>query len=244
MYVAPHLNGRVHECITNACDEFLHIEPIYERTIEEQCACHMTCIRKSVTCVACVFASDGTLKTTRIFKNSHSKRHGSVHAEHFLIQDASLRASFEKDARLMLYMTYQPCHFSGGHFTPSRVSCTESLLLFSNNILKPLNMSLTIKISQLYRVYWRQHHARYDPMVRNANLGLRLLQSDCEIGFLEERDIIFLSRFFSPSERERYVSGAFTEIIAKRSQLLEKMNELLITTSKGDSLSVCRQCQP
>lgn len=101
-----------------------------------------------------------------------------MHAEVFMLADPELRdvlTARQSRCRLQLYITYQPCHHSGGHTIHSTSSCTLKLLEFIRTTLAPFGVQMEIIIPYLYRVHWRNMD-KYNEMIHNANVGLRLLQ--------------------------------------------------------------------
>ena len=74
-----------------------------------------------------------------------------------------------------IYLTYQPCHFSGGHYRKSNNSCTESLIQYYNNVLKPYSISANIRFGYLYRAHWTES-PKYVIMIKNAQEGIKLLR--------------------------------------------------------------------
>eukprot|EP01052_Picozoa_sp_SAG31_P015196 SAG31_NODE_970_length_10676_cov_12.566985_3_plen_628_part_00 len=106
----------------------------------------------------------------------------NYHAEQFMLEDADLAARLEhaksrqkeqeqqgdaatpgnshairrREVRLTIYLTYQPCHFSGGHVKnigkAVTTSCTNRLLLWSRAVLQPAGVTLVIRLAKLYRL--------------------------------------------------------------------------------------------
>ena len=110
------------------CGSFFHIEATPEDGIPQLCLSAElggpVCARKTVCCVARVQAgaADGTWVDKyvgRYFNCWQGNSQANLHAEHFLLQDAGLAAAVgaldDGQGRLLLYLTYQPCHHSGGH---------------------------------------------------------------------------------------------------------------------------------
>ena len=83
--------------------------------------------------------------------------------------------------RLVLYLTYQPCHHSGGHNSNRMgehgTSCTRLLCDYVRDVLAPAGVTLEIKIAYLYRAHWQvgSYDPKYAPAVRAAREGLEML---------------------------------------------------------------------
>ena len=170
--------------VAQFCAAFYHIEPTPEDGIAELCLSREcggpVCPRKSVVCVARVQraaavgarASDDAWTDTfvgRYFNCWQGATESTVHAERFLLADAALGAAVaalpDGGGRLLLYLTYQPCHHSGGHRRTAMgkhaTSCTELLLKHVEDVLRPRGLGLKLRIAYLYRVHWAA--GEYDP---------------------------------------------------------------------------------
>jgi hypothetical protein len=193
MYVPPSLRCNGKQSITDFCDEFLHIDETPEANVPEFCikcekACDR-CKRKSVTCVAILEKDEKTIYQS-IYKNRPANTRNAIHAEVFMIYDEELRKKLDFNQTLTLYLTFQPCHFSGGHYKAKQNSCTEALLQFQDKILKPLDINLCIKFSYMYRAHWIMESDQYDEMIENAKRGLRLLKENCDVKIMTEIDFL------------------------------------------------------
>ena len=175
------------------CASFFHIEPTAEGGIDELClsaACGgLPCPRKSVVCV---LRLQDTARGEDVFVARYSNcwqggSEANVHAERFLLSDARLRDALEalppSGGQLLLYLTYQPCHHSGGHrrsgMGEHTTSCTTLLLDHLRNVLAPRHVSLHVKIAYIYRAHWSPTTSagrRYAPAVQAARQGLQLLR--------------------------------------------------------------------
>ena len=187
--------------LAQICASFYHIEPTPEGGIEQLClsaACGgLPCPRKTVVCVARLRAAsdaDATVhqppterwcsppaediycaRYSNCFKGSSE---ANLHAERFLISDAALLEAIDHLPRaggtLTLYLTYQPCHHSGGHKRQGMgshgTSCTAALLKHMRTHLTPRNVRLAIRVAYLYRAHWEDHliDAKYRPYAAAA----------------------------------------------------------------------------
>ena len=131
------------------CAAFWHIEPTTEAGLTERCL-HAArggtaCARKTVVCVSRLqertpapsgagssAGSDSPhrwrdLYTAR-YANCHREGAQNTHAERFMVGDAALAAVLARvvaPIRLIMYLTYQPCHYSGGHTREVRSPARE-----------------------------------------------------------------------------------------------------------------------
>lgn len=228
MYVPPKFRCmHTNHHITNICDEFLHIEGIPEANINECCICKSCCIRKSVTCVAVVKNSNNHVTYSKVYKNHMNDDGNSTHAEMLFIFDADLRKQLHNDSSICMYLTYQPCHFSGGHYKVSVKSCTEALVHFYDKTLSPKNISLTIKFAYIYRAHWKVNCHKYEPMIENAKEGLKILKSKFNIQLMTLDDINELYEFCSESEKEKLDSSELTLILQNREKVYNFFKEFL-----------------
>lgn len=166
------------------CNAFLHIENTPEANLEEFCLCDKVCSRKTVTCVACVYMHE-TLLYQKTFTNETNERLNTViHAEESMTEDSELLQFMNKASLLKLYITYNPCHFSGGHKGwCNRKSCTLRLIRLSERF--PC-VDMEIVVAYTYRAHWRISGCRclprstapekYAPNILKAQEGIFLLQ--------------------------------------------------------------------
>jgi hypothetical protein len=85
----------------------------------------------------------------------------------------------ERDDELVLYLTYQSCHHSGGHRRTREQSCTLKLIDFHRTWFMSRGVRMHIKICYLYRAHWRgMAEFGYGPMIENAQAGIRLLMAE------------------------------------------------------------------
>ena len=147
------------------CAAFYHIEPTPEDGIDEVCLSREcggpSCPRKTVVCVARVQqTADGAWVDTfvsRYFNCWQGASETNLHAEHFLLADQDLAAAVsrlpEGAGRLLIYLTYQPCHHSGGHrrqgMGAHSLSCTNLLLSYMREQLAPRRLGLALRIAYL-----------------------------------------------------------------------------------------------
>ena len=158
------------------CAGFFHVEASEEAHVSEACLCHGPCFRKTVFCVARLHRATRT-QYEACYTNCHRSNGPAVHAESYLVIDAHLHAALRHartDDELVLYLTYQPCHRSGGHRRAREQSCTLKLIEFFRRWLAPRGVRLCVKICYLYRAHWRGMEP-YVPMIANAREGIRLL---------------------------------------------------------------------
>jgi len=185
------------------CASFFHIEPTPEADIPELCLCKDAgvCPRKTVVGVArlqrpigAVSGDEAAWTDVYCARYSNCFQGGSelnLHAEKFLLADEGLRAAIASlpsaesngaRGRLLFYLTYQPCHHSGGHKARGMgehgTSCTELLLRYVEGELAPAAVTLSLRLAYIYRAHWTDgFHPKYAPAVQAARRGLELLAS-------------------------------------------------------------------
>tara|TARA_B100001741_G_C16554523_1_gene601661 strand:- start:3016 stop:3702 length:687 start_codon:yes stop_codon:yes gene_type:complete len=226
MYVAPALRNEVHLQITNLCDEFFHIDDTPEAKIQSFCV-GCNCIRKSVTCVATLSQNNNQVYSC-VYKNKVIEDGSAIHAEMFLIGDTTLRSKLNQDQVLTLYLTFQPCHFSGGHRKISSTSCTEALRQFYYKTLEPLNIELIVKFGYIYRAHWIKTPLRYMPMIENARSGLKILKTFANVQIIDERDYKTLYNFCDDTNKKAWNNGEFDDLFNKRIELVLFMKDFLL----------------
>ena len=102
----------------------------------------------------------------------------NFHAEQFLLEDKQLSAAIADpdmiaayaadgaERRVSLYLTYQPCHFSGGHVKTIgkavTTSCTNRLLKWAMTELAPHGVSMEVVLAKIYRAHWEDLHKTED----------------------------------------------------------------------------------
>jgi hypothetical protein len=192
------------------CAAFFHLEDTPEAGLAELClreGGQGKCARKDVVCVArlqhnpadkAATAGDKTPAWRDIYvARYHNCFRGgterNLHAENFLTRDEKLLAALQDlgdltddgailgTARLILYLTYQPCHNSGGHYGAGghAISCTRVILDWVSRVLVPAGVPLFIRVAYTYRAHWNVGAGgapeKYRQPVMAAREGLRLL---------------------------------------------------------------------
>lgn len=231
MYVPPTFRSRQNRDLTisNLCDEFLHIEETPEADLCQVCVECNCCVRKSVTCVSIVKDKDDKTVYGKVYKNElFSSSQFARHAEMFFISDTDLRDILDHDQVITLYLTYQPCHFSGGHYKTNHISCTESLQYFHEKVLKPFNICVKIRFAYLYRAHWRSQDTKYDQMIMNANIGLKILIDNFDVNVLKYCDLLQLVPYFSAETKNKWDVGYFDKLIAERKSLEDFISNYII----------------
>ena len=103
------------------------------------------------------------------------------HAEEWLLQDARLREAVGRcsaPATLTLMLSESPCHYSSNR---ASWSCTEALLKFEREVLRPKGVQLDVAAGIPYRAHWDERltppeeWARVREKVASARQGLGLL---------------------------------------------------------------------
>ena len=168
------------------CNAFFHVEESIEANVEDTCLCDKACYRKSVTCIASLRKGEEELYCAK-YTNCRNVAM-TIHAEHFICNDEELlrllhllpSESDEEKRRLTVFMTYQPCHYSGGHGRRSRLSCTELMIDFYKQHLLPRNIKLSLKIAYIYRAHWSRANIekKYWPMIDSSVCGIQKMSEN------------------------------------------------------------------
>lgn len=208
------------------CEGFLHIEETPEIDMKQFCICNNLCTKKTVWGILILYDDTDTKIFSKIYKNSKIQNK-IVHAEIMITQDQEVIKHLKNCHHILLYLTYNPCHFSGGHHGfIKQNSCTKALINFKELHLDPLNISFEVAISYPYRVHWKiktnccdiqTHFAPvcYTKTIQNARSGLLLLdQKNIHIRALKKCDYETLLEFCLPETRNVFIS--------KKDSILEK----------------------
>jgi len=152
------------------CSAFFHVEESPEAHVSNTCLCRQPCTRKIVWCFL-VARHGNNCVMKRMYRNTINQGR-TVHAECHFCNDLGVHRMIQryKDLHLTLYLTYQPCHFSGGHRSPNCKSCTMRLLQFKAK----MQVHIDIKVAYIYRAHWINMQ-QYEIQAHNARNGMRLL---------------------------------------------------------------------
>jgi hypothetical protein len=138
------------------------------------------CSKAQVAIVARLLdAAGGVLYVARYANCFRGRSELNVHAEEFMLQDPGLEYWLSSPARapappaeLELYMSYQPCHHSGGSLPIGEseaamaavaarrannahpTTCSERLAAWVEEELRPRGVRLTLVLADLYKVLW------------------------------------------------------------------------------------------
>lgn len=184
--------------VADLCYYFHHVSECPECETHESClCCYKTCTRKSVCCIADLVGDSRSFHA--IYKNRRSKEK-TLHAEQILTRCESLRAAISDctQSRLTLYLTFQPCHYSGGRpGTDNHTSCTLALVKFKE-FADCFRCKIVLKVANLYRVHWSCEPERslYADKISNAVSGLGLLINHFDIDMFDARDWKYVEEMY------------------------------------------------
>lgn len=165
------------------CTAFFHVPVYWELNVMNHVCLHenpRNCRHRNVTLIVAV-RKDEIIQSITRYTNCLTKSRAPIHAEEFLIKDKEILID---NSKITIYAQLQPCHHSGGSDADplDTRSCTELLIKWYENILKPLNIKLTIRVSNLYKCTWKNESNDSDPLnkrftnsTQQALLGLKLL---------------------------------------------------------------------
>lgn len=150
------------------CSSFFHVLPVWEFGIMKHTCLRDNendCVHKNVTMIARVDDKNGKLIKTIRYTNCIQKKRRPMHTEEFVIKDRRLSTP---NTHITLYTQLQPCHHSGGrNGTYDFRSCTELIVKWYNNILKPRNITLSIECGSLYKVMWTEDATKFNEFSQN-----------------------------------------------------------------------------
>ena len=144
-------------------------------------------------------------------------------SDHELVKLIRKTYSTGFQVRLVLFLTYQPCHYSSGHskarILADETSCTTRILNFAKK-LRSFNVNVSIKVSYIYRAHWRLGDEpamqKYRRAVAMAQLGLQLLhRAGIPVRAFGRKDWDFLvSRTCRPGVRREWAKGSSSKVFA------------------------------
>ena len=135
------------------------------------------------------------------------------------------------DTTLTIYNQLQPCHHSGGRDGTYDIrSCTEILIKWYNDKLKPKNITLKIQCGSIYKAVWKDQPSKYGKYgediykttAQNARDGITLiLKSGIDMTMIDDDGWEFLlSQVF---ENVNITS----ELWYKKHDVNKKLNDLI-----------------
>ena len=180
------------------CTFYHHVTPCPECPgIGEafSCIAKEACTRKSVCCIAALRGDNGKLFWEGMFVNAYEPgKRSRVHAEAQLVQCTSLHRAIRENplaSELRLWLTFQPCHYSGGNDRDrSSLSCTELLHEFYRQHLRPAGVRLCVQVANVYRAHWSRLAEAKTHMqcILASRSGLALLASFASVSAFTRED--------------------------------------------------------
>ena len=192
------------------CAVFYHSFPVWEANLH-----HGICIDPVECVVSHAVIAVGRLEfrasSTEPWRDCYTARYmncyrgserDNYHAEQFMLEDEELATSIATSpalsadspegagGRLSVFLTYQPCHFSGGHVKnigkAVTTSCTNRLLEWNRSTLRPAGVTLTILLPKIYRAHWEDdgfhktadEKKHYGARAEKSREGLKLLLAE------------------------------------------------------------------
>lgn len=239
------------------CNAFIHVERTPEAKLDAFCMCKTRpCLRKNVTCVMKLVSENGKMLFEGVYHNkfNHIKRKAFLHAEDFALKDAYRFKNISNVSKMMLYLTYNPCHFSGGHSgICSAKSCTDNLIQFSKNYS---NICIEVKISYTYRVHWtllkcncadcEPAPEKYRPMIRQSQIGLhKIAMNNIKVSSFDPDDYEYLLRFANDIVKSQWEVEKHS-ILKKRSivdEFVQSVIDKYAQQIENTSMWTCTLCQ-
>jgi hypothetical protein len=178
------------------CQGYFHVDRWYERKQPTLCLHdEERCPRHGVRGLVRLAQDEDTLFLREFANVSRGGTEANLHVEDLMTTDAELHEALRaRPGRkvVTLFITYQPCHHSGGHrqlATLHRKSCSEKVRAWARDTLAPCDARLRIKCFNLYRVHWVDaaiFHDADDERLFGARAGLAL---EGLLGLLREPNI-------------------------------------------------------
>lgn len=181
------------------CQGYFHVDKSFEWDQSEFCICRKVCMKNTVRGVVHVTDELGDTIFLRKYQNEfrgHTEE--NLHVEDIMIADETLSEVLEDDPRgkkiVTLYISYQPCHHSGGYVKLKglhKKSCTEVLMKWFSKL--PNTVKVVIKCCGIYRAHWEDdayYKTEYDNTLKKRTNSSReglieLLKFDQERFFVE-----------------------------------------------------------
>lgn len=183
------------------CRYFHHVTPCPECpgiSKTSSCLSKKPCIRKSVCCIAVLRGRDDIAWQGMFFNKVAPNEPKRVHAEAQLVRCSALLdalASAPALQELRLWLTFQPCHYSGGDDkTQSTLSCTELLRQLHEQHLQRSGVRLRIKIANVYRAHWSRLREATTHMrcILSSRSGIALLKTFADVDAFAPEDWVFV----------------------------------------------------
>ncbi len=236
------------------CSTFFHTMPIWElgvtkhvclRQIQNPSLHPKQCLRKIVSVIVRVEKNNKTLKALR-YTGCITKDRRPIHAEEFLVSDDLLLIP---GSSITLYDQLQPCNHSGGKDGEydSR-SCTEIVIKWYNEKLKPLNITLSIQCGSIYKAMWDDDITKFDKSEsfdfktssQNAREGIiKIKEAGIHMTMITKDGWKFLMSVTKPSSSHQGLSKCsplnITEKMWNDKHIIHaKMNSFLDKLSRDD----------
>lgn len=221
------------------CSSFLKIDDWYELKEETVCLCAIhgrkQCLRNNIqaivhvtetTTAATTIAGQKTLYLNHYSNSFRGHTESNVHAEENMIADKKLETVLlrrpvlttavttgmanNSDLQVDLYITYQPCHHSGGgrklHGHLHQTSCTDRVLKWFKERLQLRGIRLTIWCPNIYRAHWVDSKlfekaadvSIFEPRALVARQGLVKLMADIPVKAMTPERWQLLMSWFGP----------------------------------------------
>lgn len=191
-----------------------HIDECFEWRQKPVCLCNMQCRRFEVEGIAYVTTPTGETLFVKRYRNKfHGHTELNEHVEDQVVADPALAGALKESHKLTLYIGYQPCHHSAGGRKlpgPHKKSCTETLIQWSNTVLKPNHVELRVRCFGLYRAHWTNTElfeeaadvSTFEPRANAARVGLTALaDAGIDVDGMTPRDWLTILGVCDPKAR-------------------------------------------
>lgn len=238
--------------VSSFCNAYLHIESTPEANLKEFCFCSLKkCQRKTVTCTVRLQDHQENDIIVKYFTNAYDReKKMMIHAEEIAMNDKDVLLYVPHCKNITFYLTYNPCHFSGGHNGSCNTkSCTLSLLKFQKKFAK---CHFEIVIAYTYRAHWMTQKCdckfdvapvKYEPNILKSQEGIYMLfQRGIQLRSFKEKDYDFLQCVMHPQMLMFYKMHR-NYILQCRKQM-DSFVESVLEKYKYESNQfwICRKC--
>ncbi len=205
-------NWNIELSLQDFCIGFLHIDKCFEWDQKRTCCFEKPCKRFGIQRYSlCSYGRENFVFGT-LYQRSRWQHKKNLHVEDLAVASKPLAYALEllrtfTGIHVTFYISYQPCHHSGGNRwmnRPHSKSCAETLLAWYEKALKPYGISLTAKCCGLYRAHWEDESlfrsdddvANFGQKASRAREGIRLLKNaGIEMCGMTRKDWKFLAQF-------------------------------------------------
>lgn len=141
------------------CQGYFHIDECFEWDQCMYCVAPQQCFRMTVRGAIILKDATGRVKYAQTYANEfRGSTEANLHVEDHVCVDDRLHDMMSSGDVVTLYVTYQPCHHSSGGrklgHAYHQKSCTEKIIDWYDNVIKPRGLTLRFRCMGIYRAHW------------------------------------------------------------------------------------------